>query len=143
MSAENVEIVRAFQPSPDTDLTRLFRRDANPGVVQAWLDALARFVTADFVVVFHVLGPGERRGVSGLRDVWLDWLGPWESYRVGSKEYVDLGERVMVLVHDYGRRHGMAEEVKLEGGAIYDVRDGKISRAEYFTKRSDAYAAAG
>ena len=143
MSAENVELVRSFQPPPEVDVAQLFQRDGDAAAIAA---AEARFeplLTDDFVCAFHALGQGERRGIAGLREVWLDWMEPWESYHALSHEFIDLGDRVLVLVRDVGRRRGMSDEIELNGSAIYTVRDGKIARAEYFARREDAFAAAG
>ena len=35
------------------------------------------------------------------------------------------------------------QEVKVDGSAVWTVRDGKIARAEFFTHRADAFQAAG
>jgi ketosteroid isomerase-like protein len=139
-----VDVVREFQPPPGVDIVRLFRRDAEAGEVEALLARLSQFLTDDFVCVFNGVSSGERRGAAGLREVWLDWLGPWDSYRVSDKEFEDLGDgRVLVLVHDFGRRRGTDGEVPLHGAALYTVRDDRIARAEYFAQREDAYAALG
>jgi ketosteroid isomerase-like protein len=143
VSQQAVEIVRALQPPLGTDLTKLFAREAEPAVVEALIAAIEPFVTDDFVCGFHGANRGERQGVTGLRDVWLDWLEPWETYRVEHHEFVDFGDRVLVLVRDYGRRRGMTAEIELHGSAIYTVRDGKLARAEYFAQRAEAYAALG
>src|SRR4051794_28762908 len=98
MTQEAVDIVRAFQPDSGVDLIQLLARDEDALTVEATLDWLQRFLTEDFVCAFHALGYGERRGAAGLREIWLDWLQPWESYTTGAKDYVDAGdERVLVL----------------------------------------------
>ena len=144
MSAEDVELVRSLQPPPDVDLARdLFLRDADPETVAAAQAALEPFLTEDFECVFHRASDAPRPGVAGLRDAWLDWMEPWETYRAEIDELIDLDGRVLVITRDYARRSGMADEVELQGSAIYTVRDGKIARAEYFAHREDALAAAG
>jgi|SRR3954447_16877749 len=144
MSRKAVDIVRAFQPDPGVDIVQLFARDADALTVDMTVDWLQGFFTDDFVCAFHALGSGERRGATGLREIWLDWLQPWESYTTGRKDFVEVGaDRVLVLSLDYGRRHGLSDDVEMTGGALYSVRDGKIARIEFFPVREDAYAAAG
>ena len=48
-----------------------------------------------------------------------------------------------VFVSDYGRPHGMADEVEFRGVDVYAARDGKIAHVEHFTDRSDATEAVG
>jgi ketosteroid isomerase-like protein len=140
MSQANVELVRGLQPSPDTDLVALFLDDAT-------FDALAPFFHEDC----EILGPSvvtggesERRiGLQGLRALWLDWLDPWESYRVEIEDVIDAGEQVVVLPRDYGRRAGMDVEVGVLGGAVWTVRDGKIARVAFYLRRSEAFEAVG
>jgi ketosteroid isomerase-like protein len=143
MSAEAVAIVRALQPAPDVDLTELFVRGGGEAEAEASVAALAPGFTEDFVCVLHALSDEERPGVRGLRESWLDWLEPWETYRAQIDEVLDGGDHVLVLGRDFGRRLGMDTEVELLASAVWTVRDGQIARAEFFTERADAYRAAG
>jgi ketosteroid isomerase-like protein len=143
MSQENVELVRTLQPSGDTDLVALFRDDAT---ATALMEAVSPFFHEDFEIVAptFVAGQGERFvGLQGLRDGWLDWLGPWESYRVEVEDVIDAGDHAVVLVRDYGRRAGMAAEVGVIGGAVWTVRDGKVARVAFYLNRDEALKAAG
>ena len=144
MPGTPVEVVRGVQPAPDVDLVDLFLRNADAATVEAALAVIAPVYTDDFVCVLHGTSSEERRGVHGLRESWLDWLAPWESYRAEIDD-VRAGEdgRVLVVGRDYGRRPGMSDEVELVASAVWTVRDGRISRAEFFTSRADAYRAAG
>jgi ketosteroid isomerase-like protein len=142
MSQENVEIVRRFQPTPDLDITVLFRDDA------AWValtEAAASVLHQDFAAGIRTLGKQEPflPGVDGLRSIWLDWLEPWESYRTEIEDVIDVGdERVLVLTRDYGRRVGSNAEVRTHGAGLYTMRDGKIALAE-FMPRDEALKAVG
>jgi ketosteroid isomerase-like protein len=143
MSQENVELVRGLQPSPDTDLVALFRDD---GSAAALIETLAPFFhqDAEIVVPSFVAGQGERLvGLEGLRAGWLDWLEPWESYRVEVEDVIDVGDEAVVLVRDYGRRAGTTAEVSVAGGAVWTVRDGKVARVAFYLNRSEALEAAG
>jgi ketosteroid isomerase-like protein len=143
MSQENVELVRNLQPPPGVDLSDVFMRGGDDSAVEAALDAASEQFTAEFVCVFHGLSSEPRPGVRGLREAWLDWLEPWETYRVELEDLRDAGDRVLVTSRDFGRRDGMADEVELKGSAVWTIRDGKVARAEFFTDRLKAYDAAG
>ncbi len=143
MSQENVEIVRSLQPGPDVDLVALFRDDA---AASGWIDTVSPFFHEDCEIVVPTLVAGESVGfvgLVGLRAAWLDWLEPWESYRVEIEDVIDSGDEVVVLPRDYGRRTGMAAEVGLMGAAVWTVRDGKVARVVFHFNRSEALEAAG
>ena len=144
MTEENLEIVRQLQPGPEVDLTELFTRDADEAEVKAAIEAAEPAFTDDFACVFHALSEEPRYGVAGLREAWLDWLSPWASYRTELEEMIDAGDRILVLVRDFGRRQGMEQEVELIGSAVWTVRGGRIARAEFFSAdRAGAFRAAG
>jgi ketosteroid isomerase-like protein len=143
MSQENVELVRALQPTPDTDLVTLFRDDA---AFAALAEAVSPFLHEDFEVVAPALVAGRDvrvEGLAGLRAVWLEWLEPWESYRVELEDVIDAGDATVVLVRDYGRRAGVAAEISVTGGTVWTMRDGKVARVAFYAVRSEALEAVG
>ena len=142
MSQENVEIVRQFQPPPDMDLALLVRDE---DMSTAWIEAAAPFFHADAQCVIHVIGVESvtHPGVGGLRTAWLDWLTPWASYRSNVERLIDAGEHVVVLVRDFGRDAPDAPEVEMIAAAVWTVREGKISRVEFFADRAEALKAVG
>jgi ketosteroid isomerase-like protein len=144
MSEENVEIVRQLQPGPQVDLVELFEVAGDEAAVEAGIAAVAHLFTEDFVCVFHALSERARPGIRGLRECWLDWLAPWESYRAEVEEFRDCGDRVLILTRDFGRRRGMNREVDLHGCSVWTVREGRIARAEFFAAdMAGAFEAAG
>ena len=142
MSQENVEVVKSLQPPPDLDLTTLFARGDEERAAKE-IEAVSSLFTDDFVCVFHSLSSEERLGLRGLRQAWLDWLEPWESYRAEIEKLSDAGDQVLVFSRDFGRRRGMTDEVEMKGISVWTVRDGKVSRAEFFPDPTDALKAVG
>jgi len=142
MSEENVQLVLSLQPAQDVDIARMFRDDA---IVEAVATTSVPMLHSDFeaVVVGALGGETTYRGFDGLRELWLDWLSPWEAYRTELEEARDLGDRVLLLVHDFGRREGSSQEVVLNGAALWTLRDGKIARVEFHSDRTTALEAAG
>jgi hypothetical protein len=99
-----------------------------------------------FVSVKHLPGaePEAAQGLYGLRAGWLDWLAPWASYRTEIEEMIDLGDRVVTVLCDYGRRGPDAPEVALKSATVWTVSDVLIVRAEFYAGgRVEALAAVG
>jgi len=141
VSQDNVEIVRRLHPRPDVDFAQLYRDDASWAAVA---EAVAPFFASDLECVHRMIG-GDRTytGMAGLRASWLDWLAPWVAYRFEIEDVIDWGERVLVLVHDFGRRGGSTIEVKSNNAAIWTLRDGKVTRTEFYVDRAWARRDAG
>ena len=141
MSQENVDIVLALQPAPGANMVQLFRDDLLWAAVSA---RLAPALAPEFKAIAHGLPDSQKvEGVEGLRDSWLQWLAPWESYRAEVEEAIDLGERVVLLIRDYGRRTRDAHEVAITSAAVWTVHEGKVTRAEFYADRAEALKAVG
>ena len=143
MSAENVELVRRLQPRPEADLAVIFRDQEAFAAAEA---ALAPFFHPDCEVAAELGTLGSYRlhtGFHGLRDTWLEWLEPWASYRSEIERLIDVGDRVVVLVRDFGRREEGGPEVAMTTGAIWTVCEGRISAVVFYVRREDALRAAG
>jgi hypothetical protein len=143
MASESVELIRSVHPDPDTDLVALFNDDSASGEL---MQTIAPLLDPGFVAVKHSPGaePETAQGLDGLRAGWLDWLAPWASYRSEIEDVIDLGDRVVSVICDYGRREPDAPEVALKSAVIWTVRDGRIVRAEHFAGgRAEALEAIG
>lgn len=137
-----MELVRRVQPGTDVDLVRVFRDD---DAAAELIEALRPLFHPDFECarVLPTYGPQIYNGLDGLRAGWLDWLEPWATYRAEIADCIDAGDRVLVLVHDFGTRDAGGREVPLSGAAVWTVRDGKIARAAFYIDRSEAFDAVG
>jgi ketosteroid isomerase-like protein len=136
-----VELTRALYPQPGTDIIPLFRDEETFTRIR---EASCALITDDFQSDFAF--PGQTRtypGLDGLRKNWLDWLEPWATYHVDIDELIDLGERVVVLDRDRGRREDVDEEVELIGATILTFRGGKVARWQFYGNRAEALEAAG
>jgi ketosteroid isomerase-like protein len=142
VSQENVELVLSIVPAPDVDMAKLVRDDE---MAEAWIEQLAPISHADFEWVAHA-GPEVVQTVSGLDGVragLAEWFGPWTSYRSEVQQVIDCGDRVLVLLRDYGRLPETEQEVAYHPGLVYTVRDGKIAGLETFSDHADALKAVG
>jgi hypothetical protein len=142
MSKENVEIVRTLIPAPGIDVAGLLRDEGRFRELRAVVEPLID-PEAEAVALWQ---PGPARvyvGIEGFRELWLDWLEPWATYRIREVEdLVDVGDRVVALIRDAGTRDDTDVEVEINAGSIWTFRDGKIVRVEFCT-REEALEAAG
>jgi ketosteroid isomerase-like protein len=138
----NVDLVPTLQNSAAEDFVHLLRDDS------AWA-ALARGMEPIFHPDFETVAPGvpgtekTYTGMDGLRAAWLEWVAPWASYRTETKEAIDAGDRVLLIVNDWARREGSAQEIEINGAAVWSFRNGKIARFEAYAERSEAREAIG
>ena len=142
MSQENVEIVQALIPPPETDVASLLRDDSLFEQTRAALEPLIH-PDVESVAIWQGGSQTTHVGVDGFRKLWLDWLEPWASYRVQVDEVIDAGDRVVVLIRDRARRHDTEAEVELISGSVWELRDGKVVRVEFCASRDEALEAAG
>jgi hypothetical protein len=137
-----VEIVMALSPGPDVDIAPLIRDDETWAVlVEFW----ASVVHPDFRCTATLLGSETSygTGADAIRAFYLDWMAPWVTYRVVIEEARDLGDRIVLLVTDYGRRKGTAEEIKGRNASVWSFSDGKIIRFDAYSDQDDALKAVG
>src|SRR5262249_17301639 len=138
----NVEPVRRLQPAPDVDIAQLVRDD---DINARWVGAVTSVFHSDFecVMTSATEGPTTYVGLDGLRETWLDWTAPWATCRTEIEQLIDAGDRVVVLVRDFGRREEGPYEVAFIGAAVWTIRRGKLVRTEFFPDRARALQAAG
>ena len=67
----------------------------------------------------------------------------WEERRIEPESFLDAGDQVVVLLHEYRRGRGSGVEVESETAAVFEVRGGRVVRMQGFLDRAAARAAAG
>jgi ketosteroid isomerase-like protein len=136
MPQANEELVLRSIPAPDVDIAPLFRDDEMWASVSA---AFAPVLHADFRCTAALFGSEiSYVGIDGFRALWLDWLAPWATYRTETEETIDLGDRVVWLGLDFGRRKGSTGDVKGDVAVLWTFRDGKVVRWDGYTDRAAA-----
>jgi ketosteroid isomerase-like protein len=140
--SENLELVLGLYPGPDVDYVQLFGDEKTWAATRA---AVARFIHPDFECAVSLLGREEvYGGPEGLRALFLDWYAPWVTYRIEVEDAIDLGERVLVLYHSFGRLEGSSQEVEEASATVWTIRhEGKVARAVFYTNRAEALKAVG
>ena len=87
MSQANVDLVQRLQPDPEVDFAQVFRDDD----MWAALVEVGGAYHRDVESVRPGLPDGTTyTGLDGLRDMWLEWLAPWKTYRVEAEEVIGL-----------------------------------------------------
>jgi ketosteroid isomerase-like protein len=102
---------------------------------------------ADPEIEFHIrAGPDEavHHGVDAMGYAWREWLGAWDEFKTEAREFIDLGDDVLVLAEFRGR--GKASGMPIEamaGAGLFSLRDGKVVRLGTYTDPAEALEAAG
>ena len=76
-----------------------------------------------------------RTGVEGFREAWVDWTGPFESYRIEVEDTFDAGDRVVTFVRQGGVTKTGGVELKSEAAAVWTVRGDRVSAVEFHLDR--------
>jgi ketosteroid isomerase-like protein len=130
MSRENVEIVRGTYPAFN-------RRD-----IPAFLASLDPEV--EWIPIMAALEGRVYRGHDGVRQWIEDLAADWEHFEVQTEDFVDLGDRVLVLGHWRARGRGSGIELEDQAAAwLSELRDGKIVKMRTYSDRREALDAAG
>jgi ketosteroid isomerase-like protein len=104
----------------------------------AWAHPEIEFVFADGP------DPGTSIGIDVAIERWREQLGPWEHLRIEATEYRELDdERALVLNRLRGRGTTTGVEVNTEGGNVFHIRDGKVTRLVLYWDRDRALADLG
>ena len=83
------------------------------------------------------------RGREALGALIGSWVESWEDWSEEINEVRDLGDRVMVISTQRGRGKDTGIDVSLQYAALYEVRDGEISRMGLYDGPDEALQAAG
>ena len=131
MPAENVKIVMAF---------------ADAAMRQDWTRA-AELADPDVELHGTVGGVGEGRVYRGLAEVRREYDEvdgeAWEERRIEPQGFLDAGDDVVVLLHEFRRGRGSGVELEIDTAVVFTVRDGRVVRMQGFMDRAAAEKAAG
>src|SRR4051795_9675163 len=130
MSQENVEVVRSLFAALNLGERERTIGFAHPEVV---LDATR-----------SVFNPKTYVGRDGLRQWLADMDDVWEEMHSERNEFIDAGDRVVVIGRLVGKGKGSGVEVGSPNGTILTIRDGLVIRSETgYTNGREALEAAG
>ena len=71
------------------------------------------------------------------------WSEVWVDRRVEAEEFIDAGEQIVVITHEYAKsdRTGMALDRRI--AEVWTLRDGKVVVIQDYRDRNEALAATG
>ncbi len=130
MSQENVAVVRTVLAAMSVGDPEAAFALADPGVV---IDT-TRFV----------FNPSTYVGIEGLRQLWTETNEGWEEMRTEPDEFIDAGERVVVIGRLVARAKASGVKVERPTGQVWTIRSGLVVRWEIgYTDPREALKAVG
>jgi ketosteroid isomerase-like protein len=67
----------------------------------------------------------------------------WDERRLEAEEFIDAGDRIVVLVREFRRGRGSGIELETDTAVVFEVRDGRVVRIQGYMDRAKAIEAAG
>jgi ketosteroid isomerase-like protein len=129
VSQENVSVVKRLYEAWES---RGF------GVVRELMDASIEYVNPDYAVE-----PGTRRGYDAFSAAAQSVNSIYPDRRFSPLKFYDAGDRVAVRVRVIARGVGSKVEVDTERGYVFEVRNGRVVRFEWFNNPAEALQAVG
>jgi ketosteroid isomerase-like protein len=129
VSSENVERVRRFVDAFNhLDLESVVADIEEDAELHEWPEA-----------------PGAQcyRGAEGVRAALDTWFDTWEWMRVEIEDIFDVGEHVLVALHQRAKGKNSEAEVEIRSFNVYTFREGKVIGIRLFLERESALEAAG
>jgi ketosteroid isomerase-like protein len=117
MSDENVELVRTVLAAWNRDEAETAVGSLDPEIV---FDATRR-----------VINPKTYVGIGGMRDMLADRDEVWDEFRTEPSEFIDAGDRVVVVGEWVGKGKGSGVEVRQPTVHRFTIRDGRVVRWEF------------
>jgi ketosteroid isomerase-like protein len=88
--------------------------------------------------------PGRWTGLTGMTEVWRDFVSAWDEYHQEVDEYRELDDgRILVLARFGGRGKRSGLKLRTKGAVVFDVRGGKVTRIVRYWDRERALADLG
>jgi ketosteroid isomerase-like protein len=83
-------------------------------------------------------------GLPQIIDAFLNEdLEAWEERRLEPQEFLDAGENVVMLLHEYRRGKGSGVPLESDTGVVFAVRDRGVVRIQGYMDPAAALKAAG
>jgi ketosteroid isomerase-like protein len=134
MSQENVEIVRRLYEADErgdwATVYSIFHEEIE------WDMARSPFADLGLARIY--------RGHEGVRRFWRDWFATWGRVEFSYEEFIDAGEKVLVVLRQQMRGKSSGIELSMDWYVqAWTIAEGKIIRMEFFPTRQEALETAG
>jgi ketosteroid isomerase-like protein len=134
MSEENVEIVRRLYDADErADLATVY------SILDEeieWDMARGPYAELGLDAIY--------RGHEGVRKFWREWFSVWGRVEFSYDEFIDAGEKVLVVLRQ--RMRGKLSGIELSMDSYvqaWTLSEGKVVRMEFFPTREEALEVAG
>jgi ketosteroid isomerase-like protein len=88
-------------------------------------------------------GPRIYRGLDEIRAATLEWLAAWDFYWMTAEDFIDAGDKTVVLMHAHARAEGADTVVEQRMAAVWALRNGRAIRVRFYEDEDQALEAAG
>ena len=78
------------------------------------------------------------RGPEQITEVFEQDAEAWDERRFEVEEFIDAGDSVVVLVHEFRRGKGSGVEMDTDTAVVYELRDGRVVRIQGYMDRAQA-----
>jgi ketosteroid isomerase-like protein len=126
MSRENVEIIR-----------RGYDHFEATGEVRAHPDLVWDVSNLGWPEQQIYLGP------EGGMQFNAEWAAAWDDWELEPQDYIDAGERVVVILNQRGRSKATGIPVEMRFAQVWTLRDGVASRMQLYASVEEALEAVG
>ena len=95
------------------------------------------------IVDHDIPDAGSYHGHAGLAKWLQDWGSAWESWEVEDGELIDADDFVLAVFTMVAHGKGSGASARRKNATVNTVRNGLVSRIDYYTTEEEARAAAG
>jgi ketosteroid isomerase-like protein len=82
-------------------------------------------------------------GPEGANQFNAQWADAWDGWELEVEEYIDAGERVVVIVNQRGRSKVTGIPVDMRFAQVWSFRDGRAIRMQMYANVDEALEAVG
>jgi len=86
---------------------------------------------------------GEWQGRNGLAENVRLWINAWNDLRVQAEEFIDAGDKVVVLTRQTAIAKVSGIPLDREFADLWELRNGTVVELRFYFNREDALEAAG
>jgi ketosteroid isomerase-like protein len=82
-------------------------------------------------------------GLEGAMQFNAEWADAWDGWELEVEDYLDAGERVVVIINQRGRAKATGIPVDMRFAQVWSFRDGQAIRMQMYASTDDALDAVG
>jgi ketosteroid isomerase-like protein len=133
MSRENIEVLRRLYAEWEKGNLWALREIADPDIEWEWSEGLAAVSG----------GPRIYHGLDEIGAATAEFLQAWGFYWMTAEEFLDAGDKVVVLMQAHARATGADRVLEQRMAGVWTMRDGRALRVRYYEDTDEALEAAG